>query len=67
MFQLLPLSTYDCNLEFGMTKSFKDAISNLPKISYQVHNNLNIVVRLITNYVVWDSCTYDSISVSINL
>lgn len=28
MFQLFLLLAYDCNLEFGMTKSFKDAIPN---------------------------------------
>lgn len=33
MFWAVPLFTHDCNFEFGMTKSFKDAIHKLPSIS----------------------------------
>jgi hypothetical protein len=61
MFQLLLLSAHDCNLQFGMTKSFKNAIPNLPKISLQVQDDLNNLIRAITNYAIWDSYTYDPI------
>jgi hypothetical protein len=35
--------------------------TNLPEISLQVQNDLNNVIRPITNYVVWDSYTFDPI------
>jgi hypothetical protein len=42
-----------------MTKSFKVAFINLPKLSSQVQDNLNNVVRAIINYAIWNSYTYD--------
>ena len=33
MFWALSLATHDCNLELGMTKSFKDIIPRLPSVS----------------------------------
>ena len=52
------MSKHDCNLEFGMTKSFKDIIPTLPSISPQVQDDLN---NVISNRWFWDSYTYDPI------
>jgi hypothetical protein len=61
MFQLLHLSAHDCNLEFEMTKSFKKIISNFPKISSQVQNDLNNIFREIINYAILNLYIYDPI------
>jgi len=60
MFQCLPLAIDDCENNFGLSKSFADAIlPTLPVIPQRSHDAVGQMARSIANHAMWDSSTFD--------
>ena len=55
MFQLLPMSKWDCDEVFGMKKSFYDALPKLPDIAEASCPDVVSIIQGMCDFAVFDS------------